>query len=256
MFATQHTAPASVLALTAPARWLVLDLETGDAPEEAIQDVIDAWKPPANLKNPEKIETRRREAFDKIPERAALLDASPILCVAIQTDRTAILFNGMDSREYKCEGWRHNASGTERRMLEDLRVWLDTNTAPDTVLAGHNIRGFDLPKLRNAYLRHKLRLPAILAPRILDGDQTAAVVDTAALFKAYSMEHRDDFCPGLDTVAAGLGIPRPKGVISGADVPRLHRAGEFAAILTYCAVDAAATARAYLLMTGQADDLT
>lgn len=250
MFATK-SAPALGLALNIPSRWLVLDIETGDANEESILSALGAWKPPSNIKDPDKVEARRLEAMEKIRERAALLDASPILCIAVQTDRTAIVVNGMDKAQHQICGWRYLAAGNERDMLIAIGSWLDLNTDQDTVIVGHNIRNFDLPKLRNAYLRHRLRLPSILVPRIIDGDQVSSVVDTASLFKAFSMEHRDDFCPSLETMAASMGITRPKGVISGADVPRLHREGRYAEICTYCCIDTACTASAYLLMSGQ-----
>ena len=241
------------IVFSAPARWLVLDIETGDAPDDAIATAVENWKPPANIKDTTKIEARRAEAAQKRAKRAALLDASPILCVAVKSNHWAGVFSGIGGAEIK--GCNVLASNSEADMLKALRVFLDRDTAPETVVVGHNIRAFDLAKLRNAYLRHRLKLPAILTPRILDGEQVAAVVDTALLFKAFSMEHRDDFCQSLDVVATSLGIPRPKGIISGADVPRLHKAGEHAAILTYCAVDTECTARAFLLMTGPAEDL-
>lgn len=253
MFATaSQPAAAPVLnlvALPAPARWLVLDLETGNAPEPAIQAAIAAWKPPANIKDGDKIEARREEAAAKIRDKAALLDASPILCVALVTEAATWLVNGMDASAPAVEGWEVIGSGDERGLLLDLRDWLDRHTDTATVIGGHNVRGFDLPKLRAAYLRHRLRLPALLQPR-LGSEPAPEVVDTMSLFKAFSMEHRDDYMISLDTVADGLGIVHPKGVICGADVPRLHQAGEYAAILTYCAIDAATTAVAFQLMTG------
>jgi hypothetical protein len=298
--ATQTTAPAPVLALTAPAAWLCLDLETGDAPEEAITAAIEAWKPgngaktadeinaeaeraaatwtpPSNIKDPVKIEERREaalakieadrigalakieerraEAAARIQEKSALLDAAPVVCIGVQTDQEAVEFNGMDMTAFDIGGMPAVPCGDERNMLIWLRDWLDLRTGPGTVIVGQNIRNWDLPKLRNAYLRHRLRLPAIFAPRILDSDPMPAIVDTASLFKAFSAEHRDNFCPSLDVICAGLGIPKPKSVISGADVPRLYREGRYHEILIYNAVDREATTRAYLLMTGQADDL-
>jgi hypothetical protein len=299
MFAATQAAAAPVIALQQPAAWLVFDLETGDAPEEAVTAALEAWKPgpaaktaeeinaeadhaattwtpPSNIKDPAKIEERRNSALEKIEtdrvaalvkieerraeatarirEKAALLDASPILCVALKTDRLNIVLNGMNSDPPAIEGCDVWPCQNERGLLLALRVLLDENTTPQTVIVGHNVRNFDLPKLRQAFIRHGLKLPEILKPRLRD-EERAEVVDTAFLFKSFSMEHRDDFCSSLDTVAATLGIPRPKGVISGADVPRLHRAGEYAAILTYCAVDCACTARAYQLMTSTAPDL-
>lgn len=249
MFAT-----AEIVQLPVPETWVVIDLETGDAPEAAITAALDAWKAPSNWK-PETVTAKRAEAAERIRERSALLDASPILCLAINTETEELVINGMDQTAPDIRGWNVWPRVNERGLLLALRSWLDQHTGPETVIVGHNIRGFDLPKLRHAYLRHRLKLPALLAPRINDSNPAPMTVDTAALFKAYSMEHRDDFCPSLDAVAASLGITRPKGVINGSDVPALHRDGKTAEILTYCAIDCATTARAYRLMSGQAEDL-
>ena len=76
------------------AEWIVLDLETGDAPTEAVARKMQDWQPPSNLKDPEKIAARRKEAAEKAIEKAALLDESPILCIGMQTDGARFLLNG------------------------------------------------------------------------------------------------------------------------------------------------------------------
>lgn len=234
---------------------IVLDLETGDAPAEAVAEAMAGWKAPGNIKDPDKIAQRKKEAAEKLIDQAALLDASPILCVAVQTNGASkALFNGMDASAPEILDWPVIPCGDEKALLIAFRAWLDNATTPDTLIVGHNLREFDLPKLRGAYVRHRLRLPEIFKPRF-HKEERAESVDTAALFKAFSMEHRDTFCPSLDTVAASFRIPRPKQHMSGADCPRLYRAGEYATVLTYCAVDVATTAIAYRLMTSQAPDL-
>lgn len=230
--------------------WICIDIETGNADDDAVQKALAAWKPPTNIRDESKITERRREAETRIRERSALLDQSPLLCVALKTASTSILFNGMDASAPEIPGFTVLPCGDERGMLLVLRDWLDQNTDSKTIVAGHNIRGFDLPKLRQAYIRHRLRLPAILRPR-----EDAVIVDTMSLFKAFSMEHRDEYMIALDIVAASLGVERPKQIISGKDVPVLFEAGKYAEVLTYCAVDAVATTRAFLLMTGEAADL-
>lgn len=250
MFATT---PITIVSLLRPCAFVVLDLETGDATQEAVDAAIAAWKAPSNWK-PETVEAKRQEAAEKIRERAALLDASPILCVAIQTDLERTIFNGMSEEAPTIEGWKVIGCGSESGMLRVLRAWMDAGTTPETVIVGHNARAFDMPKLRNAYVRNSLRLPELLKPRLRD-EEKAELVDTSTLFKAFSMEHRDDFCPSLDTLAASFGIPRPKQHMSGADCPRLFKEGRFETVLTYCAVDVATTARAYQIMTSAAPDL-
>ena len=231
------------------ADWIVLDLETGNAPDAFVEKALEGWMPSANIKDPEKIEARPEEAAAKIREKSALLDASPVLCVAICTPECRMVFNGMDGANHEVPGWVHAPCHTERDMLISLRAWLDAATCPDTVLAGHNIRGFDLPKLRHAYLRHRLRLPGILNPSYGDAPGVT-VIDTMHLFKSFSMEHRDDYGVSLSTVAESLGLTCHKEMLNGAAVPKLHAAGEFLPILQYCALDTLLTANVFQLLTG------
>jgi len=246
--AVQELTPLAAHSLQ-PAEWLVLDLETGDAPAEAIAAAIVAWKAPSNWK-PETVESKRREFAEKAADKAALMDASPIVCLALKTDRIAVVLNGMDDSSPEIPGWLCLPCLDERGLLMALRTLLNTIAGPDTVITGHNIRGFDLPKLRNAYLRHRLSLPVALEPH-----DDVPLFDTMRMIQRYSMELADERYVSLDAVARTLGIPQPKQVITGADVPRLHQGGEYAAILTYCAIDVVTTERAYLLMTGQSAEL-
>lgn len=244
----------TVIPLAQVSSWVCLDLETGDATADAVQATIERWKAPSNWK-PETVAAKRLEAAEKARDKAALLDASPILCVAMATDTARIVINGMSHDAPKIEGWHVLTAGDEEHLLLTLRNYLELIAGPQTAIIGHNIKAFDLPKLRHGYIRHRLKPPSVLAPRMMDFEPQQPVIDTSSLFRAFSMEHRDDFCPSLDAVAASLDITRPKGVVSGADVPRLHREGRYAEICTYCAIDTATTTRAYLLMSGQANDL-
>lgn len=253
MFAQNTVTAFPSVAISAPAQYLVIDLETGNAPAEAIENAINSWEPPKYYKDPEKIEAKRKEEFNRIMERGALLDASPILCAAVKTRTARLLINGMGGVN-SVEGWKVYDWQDERKMLYFFREWLNDNTNMDSAIVGHNVRGFDLPKLRNAYLRHRLKLPELLAITARP-DEGPQVVDTAQLFKAFSMEHRNDFCPSISDMAYSLGLPMPKAVISGADVPKLHEAGRYQEILTYCAIDTATTEAAYLLMRGQSGEL-
>lgn len=242
MSATQH-----VVTLSAPepaARWIAFDIETGNAPEEAVDAAIANWKGAANWK-PETIEAKRADAAAKIRDKAALLDASPIICIGARSDREAVMFSGM-GQIGEIQGWRTVCAPDEAGMLAQFRAWLDRVADPETVLAGHNVRGFDLPKLRGAYVRNRQPLPEALRPREMGPGQP--VTDTMMLFKHFSMEHRDSPFVGLDVVATAFGVPRPKQVISGADVPRLHAEGQGHIICLYCAIDVDVTAEVYRLM--------
>lgn len=237
------TTPLAAHALE-PARYVVIDLETGDAPPDAVEAALGAWKPPKTWK-PETVEAKRAERAEAINGKAALLDASPILCVAIKTDRTAVILHGMSDEGHEVPGWLCLPCVDERGLLVALRSILENTTGPDSVVVGHNVVGFDLPKLRNAYVRHRLALPAILAPV----GEMQPVFDTMRQIRLFSMENADERFVSLDTVARVLGIPQHKGIVSGSEVPRMHRDGEHAAILVYCCLDTSTTEQAYLLMT-------
>lgn len=244
--------PATITPLAAhmlaPAQYAVIDIETGFAPQASIDAALEAWKPPKTWKE-ETVAAKRAEMAEKAEEKSALLDAAPIICLALKTDRMAVILNGMDASSHEIPGWLCLPCGDERGLLVALRTILDSSAAPDTVIAGHNILNFDLPKIRNAYLRNRLRLPMALQ------DQIQPVTDTMRQIRYFSMENADERYVSLDTVARVLGIPQPKQVITGADCPRLHKEGRIAEICVYCCVDVATTERAYLLMTGQAQDL-
>jgi len=244
---TSNAAVVQIAPTPAPSRWIVLDLETGDADEQAIETAIRAWKAPRNWK-PETVEKNRAEHATKLRDQAALLDASPILCVGLRSPSLGLMFSGMGQGHLsEIPGWHGVVEcPDERAMLASLGSWLNTVTDNGTVLAGHNVRGFDLPKLRGGYVRHRLPLPMCLRP--VECGPSQPVTDTMHLFKHYSMEHRDNPFVSLDTVCIAFGIERPKSIVSGKDVPQMYRDGRIAEILTYCAIDIDATAEVYRLM--------
>lgn len=245
--------PVAVDALPEPVQYLCLDIETGNAPDDEIEAALAAWKAPSNWK-PETVEAKRAEAEQKIREKSALLDGAPILCVSIQTEHGNIVFDGMDTEDALIPDWRTVRCANERDMLRALREYFDIHCDELTTIIGQHVKGFDLPKLRHAYVRHRLKLPHILEPKLM-GEMANEVVDIQFLFKAFSTECREDKFITLTRIAQGLGIPLPKTHVSGADVPKLHEAGEHAVILAYCAIDTSVTMRAFQLMTSSATDL-
>lgn len=235
------------------AEYVVMDLETGPAPEEAIARAMAAWEPPANIRDEAKIEARRSEAEARIRERSALLDAAPILCVAVKTQAQALLFNSMDSADHRIDGVMLFSCGTERAMLLALRTWLDTLTTANTLLVGHNLLGFDLPRLRGRYVWHRLCLPECIQPRLIESERQP-ISDTMRLYQSFSIEHRDGFA-SLDEMATGLGIPHHKGIADGSMIPTLHAAGEVRTILQYNVLDVLTTEACWLHMMCDSPDM-
>lgn len=235
-------------------KYVVLDVETGHASREVVKRAQDRWNPPANIKDPEKIEERRKEAHETIKERDALLDGAPVICVACRTESEGQAFNGMDQDAHEISGVKAVPCGDERGMLVALRDWLDRVTGPETVLVGFNVKAFDLPKLRARFVHHRLRLPLVLFPRPYDEKQP--VVDVMKLYLGYfTPENGDKYMIGLEAVIDALGLPQYKKRVNGAQIPELHKKGKHKEVLTYCALDVVATWSAYLLLTSQANEL-
>jgi hypothetical protein len=236
-----------------PSEYVVIDIETGNAPEAAIRRAMEAWEPPANIRDEAKIDARRAEAEARIREKSALLDAAPILCAAAKTQAQAVLFNGMDATDHQLDGVLLFSCRDERNMLLALRTWLDTLSTADTILVGHNLFGFDLPRLRGRFAWYKLRLPECLQPRMSDIERQPAS-DTMKLYQSFSIEHRDGYA-SVEEMATGLGIPHHKGIANGSMIPAMHAAGEYRTILSYCVLDCLTTEACWLRMTSEAPDL-
>ena len=235
--------------LLQPTPFLALDIETGNAGIEDVEKTFELFKPPANIKDPEKIQARMEEKKEKMLDKAALLDASPIICIACRTDTGGVIFSSMNAEGLQIPQWELVIKEDEKTMLEAFREWADEVVMPETIIAGHNCVNFDLPKIRNGFIRHRLQLPMFLLPA-LRGEISVEVVDTMKLAKAFTMQYRDDFAISLDKLADILSLPRPKQAMSGADVPKAHERGEYAPILVYCCIDTETTAEAAKLMLG------
>lgn len=238
-----------------PAGFICLDIETCHASEKVIAAASESWTPPANVKDPDKIEQKRVEAMMKIREKSALLDASPIGCISARTEREGRVFNGINKKEYKVNHSEVIPCGDEKGMLEEFRTWLDGVTTDDTVLIGFNHISFDLPRLRAGYIRHRLKLPRILAPRLLEDERQPAVDVMRLYLKWFTAENHREIFISLDEVARGLGLPSYKDRIDGSVVPDFIKDGKIKEVLTYCAVDTMATLQAYLLMTSTAKEM-
>lgn len=254
MFDVLATAPGRLPLPVLPARYLVLDLETNTPPDSEIDAALARWRPPANVKDPEKVAARQREAATRIADRSALLDAAPIACIAVHTDTVAALFNGVAAVDPD-PGLPYPLlnAGDERALLLHFRDWVDVATGPATVIVGHNVLAFDLPKLRARYLAHRLHLPLCLQPR--PGDEQP-VIDTMRLFLRYfTPERHGEPMASLDEVVGRLALPQYKSLCDGALVPGLIAAGRIADVLAYCALDVAATRAVYLLLSGECPSL-
>lgn len=237
---------------------LSIDLETCHAPDDVVRAAVERWQPPANVKDPEKLAERAKDAAERIAERSALLDDAPISVVAIASDQGSWAFSSrpkpVKGRKRGATGWHedtHYADG-EEAMLLALRDVLDRIGTPETLITGWNVLAFDLAKCRSRYVHFRLKLPNILTPRGPREEQDQPCVDLMRRFTRYfSPELHREIMLSLREACDRLGLPDPKRLVSGAQCPDLWADGHTEEVLAYCKVDCAATLSIYHMLSGQ-----
>ncbi len=248
---------------------ICFDIETGNPEEEAIQIVEQDLKPAGNCKTAEAQQKNLEGQRAKIREKAALLDNAPIACMAFVTERERVLFHhtGAPWGKYKVPKRLKGLADVElvcakdeRAMLADLRAWLEPRAVADRVegqqdpslLIGHNVKGFDLPHLRFAYVRQRLVAPPVLWP-----EARATGVEVFDTMKSFVYDYSNWYdVPfiGLDKVSALMGLPGYKQRISGADVPKYVAEGKFEEVAIYNVIDALQTYRIFLGLANLSGD--
>lgn len=231
-----------------PYAYLTLDLETkGGRPEDAERAMRMHWKPASNWK-PATIGERYLEMLAKKQERLALIDGSEVISVALRSDSEARVLHCLyEHAPNAASGAMIEGFKTQRDMLVALRVLLNTRVSHETHLVGHNIRDFDLPKLRMVYLREGLTLPLCLAA----DDQP--LFDTMQVWGRRFSSNRDCFVSVAD-VCEELGIDNHKDLVDGSQVDGLYAEGKFDTIIKYNLLDVLTEHEMFRRMTGQNDD--
>lgn len=228
--------------------WITIDIETiSGSPEDAERYIRDRWQPDAIATWSEMtIGKRAKEALAKKKERLALLTAAPIICVSYRTPSSLGVFHWMDKATLP-EVQAHGASDQQAMMLQ-LRDFMNAVIGPETVIVGHNIEGFDLPMLRNAFLTSGVQLPyclQIARPNVYD------------IMKVYtrSFEVGGGLFVALQEVLERFGVDSHKNLVSGADVQEMYEGGQHDAILKYAMLDVMAESELFLRMTGRSNNL-
>lgn len=232
-----------------PAAWLCLDIETTSPPIEAIEEAFRRNYWPDRRWTEPTIGKRFREAFEKAETRGALLDSAGIAVVALfNGDLMPMLFHcrgegptsvGMSLMDY---GAVH-AAGSEDEMLAAVDRMVRANFDEATLLVGHNLKGFDLRRLRLAYLRNKLQIPPWL-------DVGQPVYDTMEIFSKHFSVERELFI-SFDAVMGELGMESHKGLVDGSRIDALLAAGQLETILRYAGLDVMQEAKAFQIMSGR-----
>lgn len=217
---------------------ICIDIETIPSQLKTVRDyVADGVKHPANIKKKESIDKWYEEKHDAAIQdalRKCSLDGSTnhIICIGFGSVAG-------DSNSFYCEDPVKN----EADMIETFFSFiLDGygNYAHDWV--GHNISSFDLRIIRQRCIVLGVKWPAIFDRAFKDkwGD---AVFDTML---RWSGDKRDMI--SLDKLCMALGVPTPKGDITGANVYDAWLDGRHNEVREYCSADVEATLECYKKM--------
>lgn len=240
-------------AAIAAAEYITLDIETGYAPDADIRDQIEAWQPPSNIKDGDKIEERRQKFIENVKSKSSLTDAAPIVSICFKSNaglKVIMSSMGANRATQKPAGWQVMEFDTEIAMLSALSMIFNNIADENTRLVGHNIIGFDLPKLRNRMLRGRVKLPACLVPKNGEGEKNQPVYDTMRGAKYFSQEFSNSLYVSFDALAKALGLKIHKHLMSGDQVPLFAAQGRVDEIILYNALDVEREEEAFLLMTG------
>jgi len=248
MTTTPATIPAEIVTpppMPTPYRWLAIDIETiAGRPEEAEEWMRLHWAPDARLK-PETLGRRFLDGIETKRQKLALLDGAHVIIVSTRSDTREVrcLHTLHQHEPRQAHGALVESFPDQAGLLIALRGLLENLCTPETLIVGHNVRDFDLPKLRSAYIREGVRIPAPLA------SQDQQIFDTMRHYSRFTTT-KDPFL-SLHDMLTMFGLDSHKAKVNGAMVGEMHTAGRFDELIEYAIRDVNAEAAVFELMTGQ-----
>ena len=193
-------------------------------------------KVPGNYKKPESIAQWVAENFEETWARAALdWRISRIACIGVAVD------DGRTVHGSTFVGGTDDAD--ERRMFTELEWWLREHYAWTAHVVGHNVLGFDIPRLHLVASRLHHSLAAWLHD--ISEDHRKRVTDT--MHMAFPSRER----VSLADLASALGLEGKTG--KGSDVLPMWLAGDRDGITSYCMNDVLLTRRIHHALSGAFD---
>lgn len=245
------------------ADYLILDIETrGGRPEDALKHHRENWWPDERW-TPETIGKRFREAIEEGKTRLGLLDSAGIACVQLGGgEKGGVVAHSLYPHEGRVPTeddvvrlaspraqspmWQIGFGG-EVELLLWLRAFLDAETGDETTLVGWNIKGFDLRRLRFAYLRAGLNVPRALR-------LSADVCDLMEQWSKHWSVSREPFVK-LEVALEAFGLPNHKREFDGSKIDGAIAAGKYEQVLSYAWKDLAQETELFLRMTGRSGAL-
>lgn len=138
--------------------------------------------------------------------------------------------------------------GDEKEIIENFY-----KIASGYILAGHNVKGFDLPFIRLRAMVHGIDVPETIDDRGLkpwdvglEPNAKVKILDTQDLLKGlYS------YYMSLDVLCYMLGIPSPKETIEGKDINWYYWKGDLPRIIEYCTRDVHSVIQIVMKLRGE-----
>ncbi len=212
--------------------YLVIDIETADAPPDAVEMEKTFIK---SNKNTKVEATKQKQIAEKQANlKLALLDSAPVSCIGMKTPDHLISFSTFPLTAQEREtlgqsGIQTVCTETETEMLQVFGAYLDTIYTEDLELISHNGKesykgdsGFDIPHLRFRYAYYgipKPRLIKLWAPNFH--------FDIMHVFPKYFSLLKAGGFVSLDEVAKRLGLGHKLTGMSGAMSPVLVKEGKY-----------------------------
>jgi hypothetical protein len=227
--------------------FIALDIETRNLTAAQAEFAAQFLKHHPNTKDEAKRAAQIAAKKAALSGRGALNDASEVACVGFwsPSEPAPIVLHTFPFGE-EIEGIAHAQYATEKKMLEALAEMMNDACDEQTEVVVANA-GFDLPRLRYAAaIRNRVAVPEIIKPRSVN-----PIYDVLHMAGKYFLVGGGaEFSLSLDDLAKHCRITTGK-VVSGAEVPGMIDREEYEEVITYNAVDALLTGRAYQILTGR-----
>lgn len=227
--------------------FISLDIETRNLNAAQAEFAAQFLKHHPNTKDEAKRAAQIATKKAALSDRGALNDASEVACIGFwsPSEPAPIVLHTFPFGE-KLGGIAHVQYAIEKDMLEAFAEMMNDACDEQTEVVVANA-GFDLPRLRYAAaIRNRVAVPEIITPRSVN-----PIYDVLHMAGKYFLVGGGaEFSLSLDDLAKHCRIVTGK-VVSGAEVPGMIEREEYEEVITYNAVDALVTGKAYQILTGR-----
>lgn len=229
------------------AQFVSIDIETKNLSDSQIEFESQFLKSHPGTKDEDKKQAQVAAKKESLAKKGALTNSAEIACIGFWNDyeQSPFVLHTFDFNK-QLDGIATARYESEASMLYAFAQLMNDSTDEQTEVVVANA-GFDLPKLRYAAaIRSRTTIPEIIKPR-----SPNPIYDVLYMAgKYYMVGTGQEFTLSLEDLAKHLGLSSNK-VIHGSKIPDLIDQGEYETIITYNAIDALLTGRAYQILTGR-----